>query len=1053
MANKKISELDSRASLSLSDLLAVGDPTTGYLYKITITDLKSLTGAGVISFNGRVGAVSPAEGDYTLNQLGDAIITSPSNGQVLQYNGSNWVNAALPAEADTLNSVTTRGNTTTNGITVGSIVAGTTAAQAYHAFYSSNVNDGNTVTIAAENTSANSSRSQLLLTDTSGGASKRFGLGVYTGANPYSYLDAATKLVFQQSGGNVIVGGITDAGYKFDVVGTARIQGNLTLSENGGMITTNQFYGLASNYTNGIFAGWDTSAVYLGYQMGALPIEIGTNGTGQIRFRNTGGFKVESFAGTGSRILVADANGVITASSSALSGFVTLDTAQTITGAKTFTQTTAVTGNLLVRANSGNVGQALVLEYGTGGTGVNALTGVAMYANAIDKLDILFTNQGTSSRSARFVASSITNYATREYTLPDASGTLALTSDIPSLSNYVTTNTTQTITGDKTFNQVSFNNSPTFLAGSAAFFMGNAYLDKGISFSDTASPAIFSNAQAFYVNRDGTTSTIVVRRDNVGGSSYRQTLSFPNNAADRTYTFPDASGTLALTSNLSSYLPLTGGTLSGNLSIVKATGIANLTLDAATGSINELLFKVNGTSVGVMYVNGSFFQFNNYSTYGYLFKNAAGDNIFALQDAGSAFFISSVGATLFSAPTIQVSNATSSTSITSLATTSRSVVLPDAAGTLMLGSGTSGTHAKFTGTNAIGNSMLSDDGTTLTSAGATRSNLYLRAASTSHYGQIAFTNGSNGNFGGISYNNSGQYMQFETSSSEWMRLNSDGRFLINGTSASNFYRLQVFHGAAEAGILIKATNSGRYAPLSVITDTGSTHFTVLENGKVGINTSNPDNTYQGLTIFGSNPSLRLKSESTGSWNWIEFVNSSNVNNFSMGVSQSTPIFVIKAGAGLDNPHFALTTSGNVLIGTTSQSGMGSNGLKVRNNFWQLYTEKTHTSNVNYLNVNFNGYTGSAIVKVTHASYKAGVNTYSCIVTYYLTYNGVSLSVDTVSSTGAGSTSILSTSTAGGGSVSFGFVYMGGSNNWSNAAIEVQAVGNNISEQVVSVTLL
>jgi hypothetical protein len=95
MANKKISELDIRTSLSLADLLAVGDPTTGYLYKITITDLKTLTGAGVISFNGRVGSVTPAEGDYSLTQLSDVIITSASNSQVLQYNGSNWVNATI----------------------------------------------------------------------------------------------------------------------------------------------------------------------------------------------------------------------------------------------------------------------------------------------------------------------------------------------------------------------------------------------------------------------------------------------------------------------------------------------------------------------------------------------------------------------------------------------------------------------------------------------------------------------------------------------------------------------------------------------------------------------------------------------------------------------------------------------------------------------------------------------------------------------------------------------------------------------------------------------
>ncbi|CAB4152962.1 Intramolecular chaperone auto-processing domain containing protein [uncultured Caudovirales phage] len=95
MANKKINELDSRASLSLSDLLAVGDPTTGYLYKITITDLKSLTGAGVISFNGRVGSVVPAEGDYSLNQLSDVIITTAANGNIVKYNGSNWVNVPM----------------------------------------------------------------------------------------------------------------------------------------------------------------------------------------------------------------------------------------------------------------------------------------------------------------------------------------------------------------------------------------------------------------------------------------------------------------------------------------------------------------------------------------------------------------------------------------------------------------------------------------------------------------------------------------------------------------------------------------------------------------------------------------------------------------------------------------------------------------------------------------------------------------------------------------------------------------------------------------------
>lgn len=91
MANKRISELNTRVPAT-SDLMLVGDPTTGYSYKCTIAQA---IGLGVASFNGRTGAVNPAEGDYSLNLLSDVVVTAPSNGQVLQYNGTSWVNQAL----------------------------------------------------------------------------------------------------------------------------------------------------------------------------------------------------------------------------------------------------------------------------------------------------------------------------------------------------------------------------------------------------------------------------------------------------------------------------------------------------------------------------------------------------------------------------------------------------------------------------------------------------------------------------------------------------------------------------------------------------------------------------------------------------------------------------------------------------------------------------------------------------------------------------------------------------------------------------------------------
>jgi hypothetical protein len=62
------------------------------------------------------------------------------------------------------------------------------------------------------------------------------------------------------------------------------------------------------------------------------------------------------------------------------------------------------------------------------------------------------------------------------------------------------------------------------------------------------------------------------------------------------YTFPATTGTIALTSNLSSYLPLTGGTLSGNLNI---TSSPRTTIYSETG----MTFSGIGGSVSFLNVN------------------------------------------------------------------------------------------------------------------------------------------------------------------------------------------------------------------------------------------------------------------------------------------------------------------------------------------------------------------------------------------------------------------------------------------------------------------
>ena len=57
MANKKVSQLTSKPSVLTTDLFPIADPSTGQLFKTTISDLGTAIGSGVSSVNTLVGAV------------------------------------------------------------------------------------------------------------------------------------------------------------------------------------------------------------------------------------------------------------------------------------------------------------------------------------------------------------------------------------------------------------------------------------------------------------------------------------------------------------------------------------------------------------------------------------------------------------------------------------------------------------------------------------------------------------------------------------------------------------------------------------------------------------------------------------------------------------------------------------------------------------------------------------------------------------------------------------------------------------------------------------
>jgi hypothetical protein len=270
--------------------------------------------------------------------------------------------------------------------------------------------------------------------------------------------------------------------------------------------------------------------------------------------------------------------------------YVTLDTTQTITAAKTFTgvvssiadtnaaayilqgRTSDDLAQIQFKNNAGTNTKAKISVYsvGTNGGGMQFLvkpdglpevSSLSLSSNQADfETSVTSTGifRGTTlgilnSTFTSTIGASLT--ANRTITLPDLSGTLALLEG------------TQTFTGNKRF-------------------------DTGVLIKNGVSPSASG-----YTGIGAGTSGITVNLGS-GGGGY---LIFQSTSHD--YTFPAATGTLALTSNLSAYLPLAGGTLTGPLSGTSATFSSNIsttnaTIFAKASGTEPLNYQFNSITIG-----------------------------------------------------------------------------------------------------------------------------------------------------------------------------------------------------------------------------------------------------------------------------------------------------------------------------------------------------------------------------------------------------------------------------------------------------------------------
>lgn len=189
----------------------------------------------------------------------------------------------------------------------------------------------------------------------------------------------------------------------------------------------------------------------------------------------------------------------------------------------------STTGVITIPTNTNqltNGASFITLTSLSAGTGIsyNNTTGVisstiTQYTDAMARASISLTTTGTSGAA----------------TYNSTTGVLNIPQYTPDLSGYVTLGTTQTITGAKTFNLATNNES-------------GIRLKNGFGASATGYTGLGADTNQLWISVTAATHI----------------FDFPSTTG-RTYSFPAASGTIALTSDLGAYLPLSGGTLTGAL--------------------------------------------------------------------------------------------------------------------------------------------------------------------------------------------------------------------------------------------------------------------------------------------------------------------------------------------------------------------------------------------------------------------------------------------------------------------------------------------------------
>jgi hypothetical protein len=603
----------------------------GLTYDLSADRAWTIT-AGVSSVFGRTGIVTAQEGDYSLTQLSDVTITTPSNGQVLKYNGTEWVNSS------------------DSGLTSVGITTSAAALSITNTPLTSNGNIGvNFAGLASQYIRGDGNLANFP-TSGGGGSSVAYYLngsvnqGTFAGNTYYEMskvpvIGAGTD--FSRGTNGYIASFLTDANDPALLeipAGNWNFETYFNASNGGG---NPSFYIELYKYDGTTFTLIASNSAFPKLINDGTSIEayFSALAVPQTSLTLTDRLAVRIYVNTSNRTITLHTEDshlceVITTFSTGLTALNGLTAQvqyfQTGTSGSDFNISSATathTFNLPV-ASATNTGKLSSTDWNTFNGKQNALT------NPI-------TGTGASGQVAYWNGTT-TQTGTNNFYWDNSNNQLGVGTNAPSagVTSYSTVPATQFkaagVAPAFTFSNTLL--SPTLgcvfglATGTGQFVTGTIAGDMAIANqSATAGAIVFgtgttekmrmTSAGTFSIGNTNSTYKL----DVTGTSRFTGQLRLESTITNGTYTYtlPSATGTLALTTDLANYLPLTGGTLSGSLAGTNAsfnyvsfnnsasapptiTGFSSLTFIANSAFLNMNIRRSDGQNSMLRFPNDGF---------------------------------------------------------------------------------------------------------------------------------------------------------------------------------------------------------------------------------------------------------------------------------------------------------------------------------------------------------------------------------------------------------------------------------------------------------------